>query len=90
MLVSRITCNLLCQSRMTIIIQLYYTHIDYVFVCFSQAVVIDKTIYVSGQLGMLPDTGDLVQGGVEQEAEQVSQNVSVFFITQVTFIHKLQ
>ena len=47
---------------------------------------IDKTIYVSGQLGMLPDTGDLVQGGVEVEAEQVGQNIS----HMPTFIHKIQ
>ena len=40
--------------------------------CFSQAVVVDKTVYVSGQLGMLPGTDALVDGGVEAEAEQVS------------------
>ena len=47
-----------------------------VVVCFSQAVVVDKTVYVSGQLGMCPTTGALVDGGVEAEAEQVCFRVS--------------
>lgn len=31
----------------------------------------DKTIYVSGQLGMDPTSGQLVAGGVKNEAKQV-------------------
>ena len=37
----------------------------------SQAVVVDKIMYISGQLGIDASSGDLVSGGVEQEADQV-------------------
>ncbi|XP_018411664.1 PREDICTED: ribonuclease UK114 isoform X2 [Nanorana parkeri] len=36
---------------------------------YSQAVVVDKTMYVSGQLGMDPASGQLVPGGVKNEAQ---------------------
>ena len=38
---------------------------------FSQAIVAGQTLYMSGQIGMTPETGELVQGGVEAEAKQV-------------------
>ena len=31
----------------------------------------DKTIYTSGQVGLDPETGNLVSGGIGPEAEQV-------------------
>ncbi len=31
----------------------------------------NNTIYTSGQIGLDPDTGDLVKGGIVPEAEQV-------------------
>lgn len=40
----------------------------------SQAVLVENTLYVSGQIGMNPQTGDLVPGGVVHETEQVSIN----------------
>ncbi|XP_053322243.1 2-iminobutanoate/2-iminopropanoate deaminase isoform X2 [Spea bombifrons] len=42
---------------------------------YSQAVVVDKTMYVSGQLGMDPVTGQLVPGGVKNEAKQALINM---------------
>ncbi|XP_040210700.1 2-iminobutanoate/2-iminopropanoate deaminase isoform X3 [Rana temporaria] len=42
---------------------------------FSQAVVVDKTMYVSGQLGMDPASGQLVPGGVKSEAKQALVNM---------------
>ncbi|XP_056378338.1 2-iminobutanoate/2-iminopropanoate deaminase isoform X2 [Hyla sarda] len=42
---------------------------------FSQAVVVDKTMYVSGQLGMDPASGQLVPGGVKNEAKQALVNM---------------
>lgn len=38
---------------------------------FSQAVVVDHTMYISGQLGMDTATGQLVAGGVQAQAKQV-------------------
>uniref|UniRef100_A0A8C2P9J4 2-iminobutanoate/2-iminopropanoate deaminase n=1 Tax=Capra hircus TaxID=9925 RepID=A0A8C2P9J4_CAPHI len=40
---------------------------------YSQAVLVDRTIYISGQLGMDPASGQLVPGGVVEEAKQVSE-----------------
>ncbi|KAE8599321.1 hypothetical protein XENTR_v10017141 [Xenopus tropicalis] len=42
---------------------------------YSQAVVVDKTMYVSGQLGMDPSSGQLVAGGVKNEAKQALVNM---------------
>ncbi|NJP38242.1 RidA family protein [Alkalicoccus luteus] len=42
---------------------------------YSQAVEIDGFIYTSGQIGLNPETGDLVEG-VEAQANQVMKNVS--------------
>ncbi len=39
---------------------------------FSQAVIVDKTLYTSGQIGLDPATGDLVPGGIHAQAEQVT------------------
>lgn len=40
----------------------------------SQAVLVDKTLYISGQLGLDPEKLELVPGGVEAEAEQMLKN----------------
>jgi len=37
----------------------------------SQAVMVDKTMYLSGCIGLDPTTANLVSGGIEPEAEQV-------------------
>ncbi|XP_078071764.1 2-iminobutanoate/2-iminopropanoate deaminase isoform X1 [Mustelus asterias] len=42
---------------------------------YSQAVVVDRTMYVSGQLGLDPATGQLVTGGTTQEAKQALINM---------------
>ncbi|XP_068093813.1 2-iminobutanoate/2-iminopropanoate deaminase isoform X4 [Hyperolius riggenbachi] len=42
---------------------------------YSQAVVVDKTMYVSGQLGMDPANGQLVPGGVKNETKQALVNM---------------
>ncbi|XP_072324567.1 2-iminobutanoate/2-iminopropanoate deaminase isoform X1 [Scyliorhinus torazame] len=41
----------------------------------SQAVVVDRTMYISGQLGLDPATGQLVTGGTTQEAKQALINM---------------
>jgi len=42
---------------------------------YSQAVVVDNTMYISGSLGLNPATSDLVSGGVEAEADQSLKNI---------------
>lgn len=37
----------------------------------SQAVVVDRTVYISGQLGLDVASGQLVDGGVQAQAKQV-------------------
>ncbi|XP_077404678.1 2-iminobutanoate/2-iminopropanoate deaminase isoform X1 [Vanacampus margaritifer] len=42
---------------------------------YSQAVLVDRTLYISGQLGMDVATGQLVQGGVQAQAKQALVNM---------------
>jgi 2-iminobutanoate/2-iminopropanoate deaminase len=43
---------------------------------FSEAVRLSDTLYLSGQVGNLPGTKDLVSGGIVPEARQALENVS--------------
>lgn len=51
----------------------------------SQAVLVDRTIYISGQLGMDPSSGQLVPGGVAAEAKQASHFPRVKFCSVLPF-----
>ncbi|AYQ36078.1 MULTISPECIES: RidA family protein [Runella] len=42
---------------------------------YSQAVMVGDTLYVSGQIPIDPDNGDLVTGNIENEARQVMLNI---------------
>jgi 2-iminobutanoate/2-iminopropanoate deaminase len=42
---------------------------------FSEAVRVGNTVYLSGQLGALPGSGRLVEGGIEAEAKQTMLNI---------------
>ena len=42
---------------------------------YSQAVLVDKTLYISGQLGLDTQTGSLVPGGVEAETKKALDNM---------------
>lgn len=42
---------------------------------YSQAVAIGDTLYLAGQVGLNPETGSLVEGGLEAQAKQVFANV---------------
>ena len=42
---------------------------------YSQAILVDNTLYASGQLGIDPQTGDFVAGGVKEQTEQVCRNI---------------
>ncbi len=43
---------------------------------YSQAVKVDNTVYLSGQIPLDPATMTLVEGGFEAQAEQVFKNLS--------------
>ncbi len=42
---------------------------------YNQAIQAGNTLYVSGQIPLSPETGELIQGGVSDEARQVLDNV---------------
>ncbi|XP_062987056.1 2-iminobutanoate/2-iminopropanoate deaminase [Elgaria multicarinata webbii] len=42
---------------------------------YSQAVLVDRTLYIAGQLGMDPSNGQLVGGGAKEQADQALQNI---------------
>jgi len=42
---------------------------------YSQAIRAGNTVYLSGQIGLDPATGELVKGGIEAEARRVFQNL---------------
>ena len=42
---------------------------------FSQAIVHGDTVYVSGQVGIDPETGDVVDGGIQAETRRTMANV---------------
>uniref|UniRef100_A0A8C8RWM9 2-iminobutanoate/2-iminopropanoate deaminase n=1 Tax=Pelusios castaneus TaxID=367368 RepID=A0A8C8RWM9_9SAUR len=42
---------------------------------YSQAVLVDRTMYIAGQTGMDPSSGQLVPGGVKEEAKQALKNI---------------
>lgn len=43
---------------------------------YSQAVVCDNLIFCAGQIGINPETGNLVEGGIEEQTQQVLENLT--------------
>jgi 2-iminobutanoate/2-iminopropanoate deaminase len=43
---------------------------------YSQAVEVNNTLYISGQVPVNPETGKLVDGGIQKQTEQVFKNIS--------------
>src|SRR6267378_1038876 len=41
---------------------------------YSQAIIIDNMVYTAGQVGLDPETGNLVEGGIEEQTHQVLRN----------------
>ena len=55
---------------------------------YSQAILVDKTIYVSGQLGLRADTMKLVEGGVAKETRQALFNLGhILQLADCTYDH---
>jgi 2-iminobutanoate/2-iminopropanoate deaminase len=42
---------------------------------YSQAIRVGDTLYASGQVGLDPETGQIVEGGVEQQTVRVFENI---------------
>lgn len=43
---------------------------------YSQAVKVNNTVYLSGQIPLIPDTMELVEGGFAEQAHQMFKNLS--------------
>ena len=42
---------------------------------YSQAIQVGTTLYLAGQIGLDPDSGEMVDGGIEAETHQVMHNL---------------
>ncbi len=42
---------------------------------YSQAVIANNTLYISGQIALVPETGELKMGDIQEETHQVMQNI---------------
>ncbi|WP_080904865.1 RidA family protein [Parabacteroides sp. Marseille-P3160] len=42
---------------------------------YSQAIQVDKFLFASGQLGLIPETGAFPEGGVKEQAAQAFKNI---------------
>ena len=42
---------------------------------YSQAIEIDNTLYLAGQISLDPDSGKLVDGGIEKQTDRVMKNL---------------
>jgi len=42
---------------------------------YSQAILADGLLFASGQIPLLPETGEVLQGGIKEQAEQVMKNI---------------
>ena len=53
---------------------------------YSQAVLVENTLYTSGQIALHPETGELVTDSIEKETTQVMNNLKeVFEAADMTF-----
>ncbi len=43
---------------------------------YSQAVLVDNTLYVSGQIAIHPESGQIIDETIEKETQQVMSNIS--------------
>ncbi|MFT6592287.1 MAG: reactive intermediate/imine deaminase [Zhongshania sp.] len=43
---------------------------------YSQAVKVGDTVYLSGQIPLIPETMDMIEGGIKEQATQVFKNLA--------------
>jgi len=56
---------------------------------FSEAVRVDNMLYLSGQIGIIPGTLNLVSGGIEEEAKQTMDNIKAILEEHGSSMDKL-
>ena len=56
---------------------------------YSQAVIAGGMVYTSGQIAIDPATGNMVEGGVKEQTEQVCKNVKALLEASGTSIGKV-
>lgn len=56
---------------------------------YSQAIRVGQILYTSGQLGLVPKTGQLVAGGIEAETRQALENLTAILHSAGTSIDNL-
>ncbi|BFZ00551.1 hypothetical protein BsWGS_03590 [Bradybaena similaris] len=56
---------------------------------FSQAVQVNETLYISGQIGVIPETMEIVPGGAAAEVDQVLKNIGVILEAAGTSFDKV-
>lgn len=42
---------------------------------YSQGILTDKLLFISGQIAIIPETGELIKGEIELETEQILKNI---------------
>ena len=42
---------------------------------YNQAVLVDKTLYISGQVALNPKNNELIQGSIKEETHQIMKNI---------------
>ena len=42
---------------------------------YSQAIEVNGTLYISGQIPLVPETATMIEGGITQQTEQVMKNI---------------
>lgn len=58
---------------------------------YCQGLLVGDTLYVSGQIALVPATGDLVEGDVQEETAQVLDNIgAVLRAADLDFAHVVQ
>jgi len=56
---------------------------------YSHAVITGSTIFTSGQIPILPATGELVDGGIKEQAEQVIKNLKAVLVSAGSDINRV-
>lgn len=56
---------------------------------YSQALIVGNTMYISGQLGIDPTNGKLVEGGTAEQARQALKNIMAILVEANMNMHEV-